>query len=406
MTAAASPDTDPWAFNGGKDTVTRRFGFTLLFCAALLALPAGYPAAQDNVSRDEAKSRLQSLETEIRELQQSLTDSRSRFATEQRELRRIDLEIQDAALELTATAEQISVHREELGRLRLEREAYLESLSARHDLLVAQIEAAYRLGRESRIKLLLNQDSPARVGRMLAYYDYFSNAQAEQIRELREALTTLDRMQLEIDSELSSLDAAQRLQQAALGRLHDRRSKRQTLLAALAGEINSDEALLEELTRNRADLEALIERLADALSDIPADLGEYRHPSTRKGELPMPLAGRVKHAFGQTRAGGLHWQGWLVAAESGAEVRSIAYGRIAYADWLRGYGLLIIIDHGEGFMSLYGNNETLRFEVGDWVQPGTVISTVGDDPGTGQGLYFELRDNGKVMDPAAWISRR
>ena len=100
------------------------------------------------------------------------------------------------------------------------------------------------------------------------------------------------------------------------------------------------------------------------------------------------------------------WQGWLIGADRGAEVRAVAYGRVAYADWLRGYGLLMIIDHGDGFMSLYGNNESLLFEPGDWVQPGEVIATVGDQPGNEQGLYFELRSSGRAIDPAQWIKRR
>lgn len=101
----------------------------------------------------------------------------------------------------------------------------------------------------------------------------------------------------------------------------------------------------------------------------------------------------------------MHWQGWLIEAEPGSDVHVIAYGRVAYADWLRGYGLLMIIDHGDGILSLYGNNESLLYGVGDWVQPGTLISTVGASPGASQGLYFELRNHGKAIDPATWLSR-
>jgi septal ring factor EnvC (AmiA/AmiB activator) len=393
------------AAHRAAQTVGRLLALRLL-CPVLLMLFGTSSLAQDAMSREEAESRLRALQTEIQQLQRSLTEARGRFAAEQEELRRIDLGIQDAALALQVTNQRIAGHRSELERLRAERDAYIDSLGARQDLLLDQIVAAYRMGRESRLKLLLNQDNPARLGRMLSYYDYFSKAQAEQIRELREAVATLDRMQLDINAGIARLDEAREQQNAELERLQARRSERHALLAGLAGQIEDDEVALAELTRNQADLEALIGRLADALSDIPADLGEYQHPSTHKGTLPMPLAGRVRHAFGQPRTGGLRWQGWLVDAGIGAEVRAIAYGRVAYADWLRGYGLLIIIDHGAGFMSLYGNNETLLFEVGDWVQPGTVISTVGEDPGTGQGLYFELREAGRAIDPAAWIARR
>jgi septal ring factor EnvC (AmiA/AmiB activator) len=119
----------------------------------------------------------------------------------------------------------------------------------------------------------------------------------------------------------------------------------------------------------------------------------------------MPVEGPVKHAFGQSRAGGLRWQGWLIGAATGEDVIAVAYGRVAFADWLRGYGLLLIIDHGEGFMSLYGHNESLLHEAGDWVEPGEVISVVGTGASNNQGLYFELRKDGKVIDPAVWLAR-
>ena len=113
----------------------------------------------------------------------------------------------------------------------------------------------------------------------------------------------------------------------------------------------------------------------------------------------------VRHAFGQRRVGGLRWQGWLIGAETGTEVKAVAYGRVAFADWLRGYGLLMIIEHGPGYLSLYGHNESLLREAGAWVEPGEVISVVGSNPGSGQGLYFELRKNGKAIDPASWLAR-
>jgi septal ring factor EnvC (AmiA/AmiB activator) len=119
----------------------------------------------------------------------------------------------------------------------------------------------------------------------------------------------------------------------------------------------------------------------------------------------MPIEGPVRHAFGQDRGSELNWQGWLIGADAGAEVKAVAYGRVAFADWLRGYGLLIIIDHGDGYMTLYGHNESLLHDAGNWVDAGEIISVVGSNPGSGQGLYFELRRNGKAVDPAAWLAR-
>jgi septal ring factor EnvC (AmiA/AmiB activator) len=188
-------------------------------------------------------------------------------------------------------------------------------------------------------------------------------------------------------------------------RLGTQRHDRLQLIAQLDTRIGSDQARLQELQQNREDLARLLERLEDALADIPADLGSRLGVAQQKGRLPMPAAGRVHHAFGQQRAGTLDWQGWLIGVEAGSEVHSVAYGRVAFADWLRGYGLMLIIDHGDGFLSLYGNNESLLAEVGDWVEPGELISVVGSNPGMSQGLYFELRKDGKALDPAARIQR-
>jgi len=378
-------------------------GLCGLLCALVCALPAFSPA--QSISRQEAEARLESLKIEISALQESLVRSRERYSAEQAELRKADLEVQASVLRLRELQNQREMHEKELARLEAEREDYLQRLGTRRSLLSHQIVAAYQLGRESRLKLLLNQDSPAKLSRMLAYYDYFSRAQAGQIRELREALTTLDRMQAEIDLELLDLRGLESEHRVALEALELRRKQRQETLAGLAGRIDTDEARLNELMRNQADLEVLLERLAGALADIPSELGEYASALEQRGSIPMPVDGRVLHAFGRPRMGGLNWQGWLIEAGPGHEVRSIAYGRVAYADWLRGYGLLMIIDHGDGIMSLYGNNESLLYEVGDWVQAGAPISTVGESPATGQGLYFELRRDGKAVDPATWLTR-
>jgi septal ring factor EnvC (AmiA/AmiB activator) len=255
------------------------------------------------------------------------------------------------------------------------------------------------------LKLILNQASPAQLGRMLAYYDYINRAQVSKISGLKEAINTLDAMQQSIDQELSRLEMVQTEQRAVMDELDQQRNQRRILLAELDERIDNEESRLRELERNQQDLETLLERLTDVLADIPADLGKHLGIARQKGRIPMPVKGPVRHAFGQSRGGGLHWQGWLITAMAGSEVSTIAYGRVAFADWLRGYGLLMIIDHGEGFMSLYGHNESLLYEVGDWVEPGEVISVVGVRTGDDQGLYFELRKNGKSVDPAAWLTR-
>jgi septal ring factor EnvC (AmiA/AmiB activator) len=378
------------------------------FFAALLVVCLTLPCpglAQQNPGRDDAESKLGQVLKEIGQLQRKLESSRTELKKEQAQLRTLDLAIQQANLEFRKLEQQRLGHLDELQNLESQREDYLSSLEQRMDRLAEQVRTSYRSGRQSRMKLVLNQDDPVRLGRMLAYYDYLNRAQAGKISLLKEALATLDTMRQSIDRELLRLSEVQTMQQEILNELNGQREKRQTLLAALAGQIDTEQSRLKELERNRQDLEALIERLSNALADIPADLGSHVGITGQKGRLLMPLKGPVRHAFGQSRGGGLRWQGWLIAAETGAEASAIAYGRVAFADWLRGYGLLIIIDHGQGYMSLYGHNESLLHEVGAWVEPGEAISVVGNNPGSGQGLYFELRKQGKAVDPAAWLKR-
>ena len=357
------------------------------------------------LTREEARSRLDQLQSEIGVLQKELERNRTTLSSQEKALRAADLEIQASALELRKLESTRQEHERELSGLNAEREDYLDSLDQRRHLLAEQILAAYRLGRESRLKLVLNQDSPALLSRTLAYYDYFSRSQTTQIAELKEVVNTLDGMQANINIELSALDEVQKNQQAVLDEMTDRRDERQAIVDSLSDTINSDEARLEEMQSNRRDLEALLERLSNALADIPADLGKRIGPGELKGQMAIPVKGPVRHAYGQPRTAGLHWRGWLIGASRGSEVNAIAYGRVAYSDWLRGYGLLMIIDHGDGFMSLYANNESLLREVGDWVEPGASISTVGSHPLDGDGLYFEIRKDGKAMDPAVWLKR-
>ncbi len=383
-----------------------RPGFPVLAAIWLLAVTSPCLAQErQNSDRERAESKLVQVLEEIDNLRERLEASRTEQHKEQGRLKKLDLEIQEANLEYRSLDRQRLGHLEELKTLEKQREDYLGSLDERMDRLADQLRSSYRNGRQSRMKLVLNQDNPVKLGRMLAYYDFLNRAQVNKISGLKEALATLEGMQQSINTELSRIAEVQKEQQDVLDQLGGQREDRKALLVELSRQIDSEESRLQELQRNRKDLEALIERLANVLADIPPDLGSHVGVAKQKGQLPMPVSGPVRHAFGQQRAGGLKWQGWLIEAIAGTEVDAIAYGRVAFADWLRGYGLLIIIDHGEGFMSLYGHNESLLREAGTWVEPGDAISVVGSNPGNDQGLYFEIRRMGKALDPAAWLTR-
>jgi septal ring factor EnvC (AmiA/AmiB activator) len=383
----------------------------ILLLAFILLEPfraAGLQARQDNadnMDQAEVELRLAKLQKSIQELQQRLVQSRVEHKTEQAQLRELDLAIQETSRRMRELEQQRQQHMQRMEELQHQRGEQLDAMKLRQDQLSAQINATYRLSRQSRVKLVLNQDNPNELSRMLAYYDHINRSQIDTINALKIFLGEIEQTFRSIDEELARVKALQIEQQSALRQQQGQRGERELLLSALGAEIDSEELQLAEFENNRKDLEKLLEQLSDVLADIPADLGQHLGVGAQKGHLLKPVKGRVLHAFGQQRAVGVKWQGWLLDAVPGSEVHNVAYGRVAFADWLRGYGLLIIIDHGQGYMSLYGYNESLLWGAGDWVEAGAVIATVGSNPGGEQGLYFELRKSGKAVDPSVWLKR-
>lgn len=374
----------------------------LLFLSESLA---AQQAEQEKPEQVEVEQQLAQLQQDIQKLQQSLTEARSDYQTEQQQLKQLDLSIQQSTTAIRALEQQLATQDAELEQLEQQREQQLQQLQLDQQQLGTQVSAAYRLSRQSRLKLIFNQDNPAELSRMLAYYNHINKAQIQRIEALREILAALEEISRRIATQLRAIADAQQLQQTELLQKQQQRETRQTLLADLQKQIGSSEAQLKEFEQNRLDLEKLLEKLSDVLADIPSDLPQHLSVAAQKGKLTPPVQAKVRKAFGQRRSGGMYWQGWVFDAQPGSEVTAIAYGRVAFADWLRGYGLMIIIDHGEGFMSLYGYNESLLWEVGDWVEPGKVIATAGSNNAGEQGLYFELRKDGKALDPAAWLKR-
>ena len=355
--------------------------------------------------QQEVEQQLQQLQRDIQVLQENLTAAHSDHQAEQEQLKQLDLSIQQSSQAIRALENQLLEQTKELAQLENERQQQLQRLNLDQKQLAEQVSDTYRLTRQSRLKLVFNQDNATQLGRMLAYYEHINRIQSGRVEQLRLTLASLEAIFQRIELQLQAIDSARQSQQQELQLKEQQRALRQTVLADLLKQIGSGEAQLREFEQNRQDLEKLLEKLSDVLADIPSNLGQQVSVGAQKGRLATPVKARVRKAFGQQRSGGMYWQGWVFDAQPGSEVSAIAYGRVAFADWLRGYGLMIIIDHGEGFMSLYGYNESLLWEVGDWVEPGSIIATVGINNAGEQGLYFELRKDGKALDPAAWLER-
>ena len=379
-----------------------------LLAAALLLAAAPPVVAQGAPERArkeaQAQQRLESLRAQIKKIaaEQRSVDAERGEAT--RELRAADATVSEAVRALRRTEAGIATQELELQQLEA-RQAELEvGLADQREALAALVRSAYALGRHEQLKLLLAQDRMSDLARVLAYHRYFQADRQQRITGLMAELRELAAVAQQITDQRQILEAARAQQQTELAALEAQRGERAGVLAALEARFKDRAARLATLGRDEKSVLKLLEQLQDAVADIPRQVDDNRPFATRRGQLGRPLAGSVLAAFGGRLPDGRSSDGLLIAGTAGAEVRAAAPGRVAYSDWLKGYGLLVILDHGDGWMSLYAFNDALLKDVGDWVRSGEPLATVGSSGGQGRpGLYFELRRNGQPQDPKPWL---
>ena len=369
---------------------------------ALTVLGVSLAPAQD---RRESQAALDTIRKEIKELEARVARETTRRDDNARALRGAELETAAATRELNDIRERLRAQQAARRDLSRETSRADAKLAAERAALGRQVRASYVAGRDELFKLLLSQESPATLGRMLVYFDYYNRARTTRIDAVAADLGKLADLATEtgrVEQELAALEQSQQRQVAALARSRD---QRQAAVAALDAELRDDSAAVAKLRGEEQRLADLITRLTELLADFPVDADE---PFARlKGKLAWPVQGRLAGEYGQPRGSGpVKWNGVLLEAAAGTPVRAVYHGRVAFADWLQGLGLLVIVDHGAGYMSLYGHNEALLKEPGDWVEPGEAIAQVGDTGGQARpGLYFEIRYNGEPVDPHPWIAR-
>lgn len=383
-----------------------------LLSVALLALPPFLPgswggdaqAAQPN-RRERTEADLKRINAQIerirRQVQKDAVD-RDRMS---RELRAAEQTVAKVRGELTAVQAERERVSAELARLAAERRENEARREQMREALETQLRAAYLAGRSEPLKLLLNQRDPAEAGRNLAYYGYLGRQRAAEIDNINANITELEEIRTRIKEEEDQLRQLEKQRAARVDELDAARRKRSQLLAQHEKDSRNRSASLAKLQQQQAQLEKLLADLTRALQSAPVD---PNNPFGRlQGKLAWPVAGKLAASFGQVRAGAVRWNGLLIEAARGRPVRAVHDGRVAYADWLPGMGLLIIIDHGNGYLSLYGHNETLYRQAGATVKAGEIISAAGDSGGRAEsGLYFEIRRGGKPVDPRPWFRTR
>lgn len=351
---------------------------------------------------------LADLREKITSLRKSLESDRSEHGSLLKRLADSERNMGQLNIGLRQTQQRQHELKAELVTLGRDRHHHQQTLRLDKAALADQLLASYVMSRQGHLKLLLADRKPGQIGRTLAYYDYLNRARSERIEQLDQRLQVLATIERRLDQRKDDLAQTVREQEQSQQALDKERAQRKQLAVALTQEIDSKEIELVSLGEDEKALQRLLGEIERSLSDIPPEIDGSEPFAKGKGKLGWPVNGRLVTRFGSARGIGTQkWQGVEIATDAGAQVQAIASGRVAFADWLRGFGLLIIIDHGEGYMTLYGRNQSLYQEVGDWVSTGDVIASVGNSGGGGESaLYFEVRHKGKPQNPLKWMVAR
>lgn len=378
-----------------------------LFLLSLVLVPLSAAANQEAEQQAVIKEQeLEQVRSRISELKASMDEAARERDRLTADLQTAEVEIGEKRIRLNELERERAYSERRSAELGAEIDKQESILDEQSGQLANQLKAAWMSGDQEKLKLLLNQKDPATLGRLVVYYDYLNEYRSENIRSITDALARLTALRAEVVAEAARLTDIAKRRYDELTELNAAQEKRQALLSSLKQRMATESEEIERLAAEERDLTRLIDELSTILSDYPIRSEEpFRE---FKGRLTWPVAGQLQHDFGQPRVGGeLRWNGVVLLAPRGREVRAVYHGRVVFADWLAGMGLLVIVDHGDGYMTLYGYNETVLTDEGDWVAPGDVIATVGNSGGQAEfALYFEIRRGQDPVNPGDWVTRQ
>ena len=373
---------------------------------ALMALLACLAVAQLSIADDKSlkEKQLKTLLHKIGKLKQAIDvkeDSKSRYI---KQLKTIERSVGKVNLKIRKIDDQIKAKKAEVAALRATRLEHQRRLSRENEYLAQQVYSAFTLGSQEKVKLLFSQQKPQTLQRNLVYYQYFSNARVALINSVQTSIDKIIETESLIRQAQLNLQGNQQALAVQREQLKKDLGKRKTIIASLDKQLKSQGGSLLRLEDEATQLQNLIKSILEIFNEAP-DVEVSRQAFARlKGKLAWPVEGKVRRLFGRNKPlSNLRWQGVIIEARSGSQVMAVSHGRVAFADWLRGLGNLIIIDHGNSYLSLYGHNESLFKGAGEWVEAGEVISSIGSSGGQKKpGLYFEIRKKGKPQNPTGW----
>ena len=344
-------------------------------------------------------------QTQIKQVVENIEQIKVREGTLIKRLAEIERQYGKLVRSVASLQQRIQNTREQLKRLRSEIVVQQAEVREQSQGLAGQIRSAYAMGRQERLKLMLNQQDPVRSSRMMVYYGFLNKARLERLKQVKISLQKLAQLQgrrvVEEEKMLSLLNSSQKEKRE----IADTIAQRNALLVKLRADVKLKTRELTQLKGSERKLKKLILKLQQAMDDFPHDLEPAQPFAKLKGDLAWPINGKLVNRFGSERADS-RWDGVLIDAREGLEIKAVTRGRVVFADWLRGYGLLTILDHGDGYMTLYAFTQSLYKDVGDWVEAGDVIATVGKSGGRNHaGLYFGIRKDGKPVNPVEWCKK-
>lgn len=356
----------------------------------------------------EYQAKLEIIREKITEVLNRLNKTESKRSNVKSELQDLEVKIAKTSKSLRYTRLKHKKSTIKLKELRHDLKQLKVKLHKQRNILSRQIRSAYAIGKQPQIKMVLNQQQPTEMGRAVVYYDYLNNARATEIRDYLSSIDKKQKLELNIEQTTKDLAILADKKLTQKNNLSKHREGRKVLLAKLNRDIDNQKLTLSDLKNSRSRIEQLLLSLGELLADIPNEPIVQKPFGKMQSELPWPVKGKFAAQFGTSRnQGDLTWNGVVINAEYGTPVRAISYGRVAFADWLQGFGFIVIVDHNDGYMSLYGHNQALFKQAGDWIEAGDVIATVGDSGGQeDSGLYFEIRYQGKPINPNKWCSSK
>lgn len=348
------------------------------------------------------KKDLSEIQNALEQSQEAYNEQRKKIANLQKNLKSYELDIAKNAKALNMAAQSVK----ETQIQQREQQKKAKQLDKKYETfqraLAAQIKSAYMTGDDDYSKMLLNQEDTAKFERTLSYYNFLNKARIDQLNDIKELQIEIKKNQAKLTKTKKKLVALHQEQKRRHTALISAQTERKKNIESLQAQLNNTKSSIDYLKENEQTLITTIEELEEEKIDVIELLGLNKS----KGKLNWPTKGKLVHTFGQRKHAGIDWKGVLISAKEGTNVNSIKSGQVVFANWLKGFGWVIVIDHGEGFMSLYGHTQTLLRDVGDMVHEGETIALVGQSGGqANSGLYFEIRHKGRAINPVKWCRR-